>query len=85
MKNCKNCNLFFDFLNFYSYRKKGNVYLESVCKKCKLIKTSYRQAICTTFFEILELDKILSFVNPCKIRINKNKLKIITIYGNLSK
>ena len=40
MKNCKNCNLFFKFSNFYSYKKKGNIYFESVCKKCKLIKTN---------------------------------------------
>ena len=39
-KTCTKCNLPFELSNFYSYKKKGNIYFESICKKCKLIKTN---------------------------------------------
>lgn len=40
MKKCKDCNISFDLSNFYTYKKKGNIYFENFCKKCKLIKTN---------------------------------------------
>ena len=38
LKKCSKCNI--ETFNFYTYKKKNTIYIESICKKCKLIKTN---------------------------------------------